>query len=128
MATGNTFARNGWGVKLEASTTGARFTDNRFAGNTFDVATNAREHTSRFEGNLWDDYRGYDLNHDGVGDVPHHPVRLFSLVVEQHQPAMILLRSVFVDVLDAAERMLPALTPETLADQAPRMTAPRRHS
>jgi len=121
IATQNSFRRNGWAVKLEASTVEARFTANEFSDNTFDVATNARQHTTRFESNYWDDYRGYDLDRDGVGDVPHHPVRLFSLVVERHQPTMILMRSLFVELLDTAERMLPALTPETLADRSPLM-------
>jgi nitrous oxidase accessory protein len=108
-------------VKLAASTLDARFAGNEFLGNTFDVATNSREHTTRFEGNYWDDYGGYDLDQDGVGDVPHHPVRLFSLVIERHAPALMLLRSPFVGVLDAAERVLPALTPATLVDPRPRM-------
>ena len=53
--------------------------------------------------------------------VPHRPVRLFSLLVAQNSPALILLRSAFVDLLDAAERVLPALTPETLTDPTPAM-------
>jgi nitrous oxidase accessory protein len=57
--------------------------------------------------------------------VPHRPVRLFSMLVAQNQPALILLRSAFVSLLDAAERVLPALTPETLADARPAMK-PRR--
>ena len=120
-ATHNVFADNGWAVKLEASTQDARFTRNDFLGNTFDVATNSREHTSTFAGNYWDSYRGYDLDRDGTGDVPHRPVRLFSLLVAQNSPALILLRSAFVDLLDAAERVLPALTPETLTDPTPAM-------
>jgi nitrous oxidase accessory protein len=121
VATGNQFTDNGWAVKLDASTIEARFTDNDFVGNTFDVATNNREHTSSFSGNYWDDYSGYDLNRDGTGDVPYHPVRLFSLVVERHSPSIALLRSAFVTLLDAAERALPSLTPETLVDPKPRM-------
>ena len=34
---------------------------------------------------------------------------------------MVLLRSFFVGLLDAAERVLPALTPATLADASPAM-------
>lgn len=124
VAERNTFRDNGWAVKLEASTTGAFFAKNEFLGNSFDVATNSREHTTKIEGNYWDDYRGYDLNRDGVGDVPFHPVRLFSMVVERHEPAMILMRSLFTGMLDAAERVLPALTPETLADARPLMRRP----
>jgi nitrous oxidase accessory protein len=121
IATDNEFSDNGWAVKLDANTQDGRFERNAFVGNTFDVATNSREHSTTFAGNYWDDYRGYDLNKDGVGDVPHRPVRLFSLLVARNQPSLILLRSVFVGLLDAAERVLPALTPEMLTDATPSM-------
>jgi nitrous oxidase accessory protein len=117
----NEFTDNGWAVKLMASTQDGTFERNVFAGNTFDVATNSRQSFTTFDGNYWDDYSGYDLNHDGVGDVPHRPVRLFSLVVEQNAPALILMRGLFVGLIDAAERVIPALTPETLADAHPAM-------
>jgi nitrous oxidase accessory protein len=118
---GNEFARNGWAVKLMANTEGNRFEENRFAGNAFDVATNSRSNSSTFTGNSWDQYRGYDLDRDGYGDVPFRPVRFFSLVVQEHEPALILLRSFFVELLDLAERVLPILTPESLVDTRPRM-------
>jgi len=117
----NDFVDNGWAVKLMASAQDGTFTANEFVGNTFDVATNSRETTTTFAGNYWDDYRGYDLNRDGVGDVPYHPVRLFSLLVAQNEPVLIALRSPFVTLLDVAERVLPSLTPETLADASPAM-------
>ena len=121
QATDNVFTDNGWAIQLLASTDDAVVERNDFSGNTFDVATNSRTSSARFEGNWWDDYRGYDLDRDGVGDVPHRPVRLFSILVERHAPAMMLLRSLFVGMLDAAERMLPALTPEAMMDRAPSM-------
>src|SRR5207342_3615963 len=88
-AEGNTFVDNGWAVKLYSSTQDATFAGNTFASNTFDVSTNSRQTTTHFRGNYWDDYRGYDLNRDGVGDVPHRPVRLFSLLVERNEPTLI---------------------------------------
>jgi nitrous oxidase accessory protein len=120
-ARGNTFVDNGWAVKLMSSTQDGEFTANSFVGNTFDVATNSRESRNRFNGNYWDEYEGYDLDRDGVGDVPHHPVRLFSMIVSANEPSLILLRSLFVTMLDAAERVIPALTPEALVDSAPAM-------
>jgi nitrous oxidase accessory protein len=57
--------------------------------------------------------------------VPHHPVRLFGLLVERASPALLLQRSLFVRVLDAAERVMPALTPTQVVDNAPRV--PRRN-
>lgn len=122
QAVGNRFTDNGWAVRLMASTQEASFEGNDFSGNTFDVATNSRDlGGNRFHGNWWAEYQGYDLDRDGRGDVPHRPVRLFSLIVERNEPAMILLRSFFVGLLDVAERVLPALTPEALVDDAPRM-------
>lgn len=121
LAHHNQFVNNGWALKLQASTEDATFTANDFAGNTFDVATNSRSNSSTFRGNYWSAYDGYDLDHDGIGDVPHRPVSLASIVVAQNEPALILLRSNFLVLLDAAERVFPALTPETLADSAPAM-------
>jgi len=123
--TANRFVGNGSAVRVLANATDNTFTDNVFVGNAFDVTTNSRSATSRFEGNYWDHYRGFDLDRDGWGDVPYRPVRLFALVVEQNEPALILLRSVFVELLDQAERVLPVLTPELLIDARPRMEVPR---
>lgn len=121
QATGNRFQGNGWAVKLMASTEGGRFIANEFLDNTFDVSSNSRTNSTVFDGNYWSEYEGYDLDRDGVGDVPHRPVRLFSVIVEDNEPALILLRSMFIRLLDTAERVLPSLTPETLADARPSM-------
>lgn len=117
----NEFVDNGWAVKLEASTDEATFTGNNFTGNTFDVASNGNAQSTTFSGNYWQEYSGYDLDKDGRGDVPHRPVRLFSMVVANNAPSIILLRSPFVRLLDAAERVVPSLTPESVLDAAPSM-------
>jgi len=117
----NAFIENGWALKLMSNCDDDRFEANDFIGNTFDVATNSRSAKSDFTGNYWDAYRGYDLDRDGVGDVSFRPVRLFSLLVEQNEPSLILLRSFLVSLLDAAEAVVPALTPDALVDTAPAM-------
>lgn len=121
IATRNTFRSNGWAVRLVSSTDDARFERNNFIGNTFDIGMRGGQTTSRFTGNYWDDYRGYDLDRDGVGDAPFHPVRLFSLIVNQNPPTLVLLRSPFITLLDAVERELPSLTPSSVVDDAPAM-------
>ena len=125
QVSGNLFQSNGWGLRLLANAQDNRVADNTFVGNSFDVGTNSRQNFSTFIGNSWDRYRGYDLDRDGYGDVPFAPVRLFALVVEQTPPALILLRSIVVDLLDFAERVMPMLTPQTLVDEKPRMRAER---
>ncbi|HEX6308324.1 MAG TPA: nitrous oxide reductase family maturation protein NosD [Longimicrobiales bacterium] len=117
----NDFSANGWAIKLMANSEDNVFAGNDFAGNAFDVATNSRQSFSTFRGNWWDRYGGYDLDGDGFGDVPFRPVRLFSLIVERNAPSLVLLRSLFVTLLDLAERVAPVITPATLVDEQPRM-------
>jgi nitrous oxidase accessory protein len=119
---GNDFIQNGWAVKIMANSDASVVTGNNFVGNSFDVATNSRRSYSDFTGNYWDRYRGYDRDADGVGDVPFHPVRLFSLVVAQNEPALVLQRSPLILLLDLAEQVFPLLTPENLADGRPSLT------
>jgi nitrous oxidase accessory protein len=121
VASHNVFELNGWAIKVQGSTDEARFAANDFIGNTFDVSSNSSSPSSTFTGNYWDSYRGYDLNRDGVGDVPHPPVRLFSVVVARAPQAIILLRSGLASVLDAVERAMPSLTPELFVDPRPAM-------
>lgn len=122
----NDFVRNGWAVRVLADAQDNVLRGNAFSGNVFDVGTNSRRNYSTFTGNWWDRYAGYDLDHDGRGDVTHAPVRLFALLVEQSPAALVLTRSLLVDLLDIAERVVPALTPETLRDASPLMRTPRK--
>ena len=117
----NAFTANGWAIKLMANSEDNLFTRNDFRGNTFDVSTNSRQNFSTFHENRWDRYGGYDLDRDGYGDVPFRPVRLFSLIVERNAPSIVLLRSIFVTLVDIAERVAPVLTPATLIDERPLM-------
>jgi nitrous oxidase accessory protein len=117
----NRFVANGWAIRVLGDATDNEFRENHFLANTFDVGTAPGRNSNLFEANYWDHYRGYDLNHDGYGDVPFQPVRLFSLMIQQHEPALILLHSFFIDLLDLAERVIPAFTDETLMDRRPLM-------
>jgi nitrous oxidase accessory protein len=125
IAHGNRFEENGWALRLFGSTSGGAFTGNEFRRNSFDVAVNGRGTSATFSGNWWEAYRGWDLDHDGRGDVAHHPVRLFAMLVERAEPALLLQRSLFVRLLDAAERVLPVLTPPDVMDAQPLMHPPK---
>ena len=89
--------------------------------NTFDVATNDSLVLNTFNGNYWDKYEGYDLNRDGKGDVPFHPLSLYSVITEQNPTAMIFLRSFMVGLLDKVEKAMPSITPENFRDDSPFM-------
>lgn len=117
----NTFRENGWALKLMASCDRNDFKDNDFVANTFDVSTNGIVMLNTVQNNYWDRYQGYDLDRNGVGDVPHLPVSLFSVVCDRVPSAMMLWRSFLVFLLDRAERLIPAVTPQDMRDRAPRM-------
>ena len=115
----NTFKANGWGLKIQASCMENVIENNNFLGNTFDVSTNSTLVQNKFISNYWDKYEGYDLNKDGLGDVPYRPLSLFSVIVESNPPAMFLFRSFMVTLLDKSEKILPSLTPENFIDNTP---------
>lgn len=115
----NTFKTNGWGLKIQASCMENVIENNNFLGNTFDVSTNSTLVQNKFISNYWDKYEGYDLNKDGLGDVPYRPLSLFSVIVESNPPAMLLFRSFMVTLLDKSEKILPSLTPENFIDNTP---------
>jgi nitrous oxidase accessory protein len=117
----NNFAKNGWALKLMANSMNNYFYDNNFVANSFDISTNSRQNFNTFEKNYWADYKGYDLNKDGYGDVPFRPVTMFSMLIESHPTSLVLLRSLFIDILNIAESIIPAITPEALTDPKPRM-------
>lgn len=117
----NIFRENGWALKVQANCSDNDFSENNFYGNTFDVATNGTMVLSRFDNNYWDKYDGYDLDKNGSGDIPYHPVSIYSMVIEQNPNAVILMRSFMVSILDKAEKAIPSLTPVNLIDKKPAM-------
>jgi nitrous oxidase accessory protein len=117
----NEFRENGWALKIQASCDGNLLTKNNFVGNTFDVSTNGSISLNTITANYWDKYDGYDLDKDGVGDVPFHPVSLYGMIVEKMPTAVMLWRSFLVLLLDKAEKVVPAVTPENLKDDFPAM-------
>lgn len=120
--TQNEFDGNGYAVRLQASCDDNTFRQNNFQANTFDLATNGTLVLNHVDGNYWDKYQGYDLNKDHIGDVPFHPVSMYSMVVEQMPAAVLLWRSFLVLLMDNAEKAIPAITPENLKDNSPSMT------
>jgi len=115
----NIFNANGWAIKVQASCDDNNFHHNNFHGNSFDIATNGTMMLNKFYNNYWDKYEGYDINKDGIGDVPYHPVSMYAMVVEQNPTTLMLMRSFIVSLLDKAEKAIPSLTPENLVDEKP---------
>ncbi|MFT6972162.1 MAG: nitrous oxidase accessory protein [Roseivirga sp.] len=119
--TKNNFERNGWAIKVNGGCYLNIFSGNNFLGNSFDLSYNTKMNDNSFEGNYWSSYAGYDLDKDKIGDVPFRPVKLFSYVVNRTPESIILLRSLFVDIINFSERVSPIFTPDDLLDNHPAM-------
>ena len=117
----NDFSGNGYALRLQASSDDNIFTYNNFSGNTFDLATNGSLVLNTINSNYWDRYQGYDLDKDGIGDVPYRPVNIYAMIVERIPAAVLLWRSFLVLLMDRAEKVIPVVTPENLKDNSPSM-------
>src|SRR5699024_7987945 len=110
-----------YALRMRGASYYSKIINNNFLHNSFDLSYNGRMNGNVFDGNFWSDYTGYDLNKDGVGDVPYRPVKLFSYIVNRNSEAIILLRSLFIDIIDFSEKVSPIFTPDELLDENPKM-------
>ncbi|WP_299121131.1 nitrous oxide reductase family maturation protein NosD [uncultured Tenacibaculum sp.] len=117
----NTFTSNGWALKIAGACYANKFYRNNFLNNSFDLSYNSKLNDNSFNNNYWSSYTGYDLDKNGIGDVPYRPVKLFSYVVNKTPEAIVLLRSLFVDIINFSEKISPAFTPDNLVDKEPSM-------
>jgi len=117
----NDFLRNGWAVKIIGACYDNVFSENNFLNNALDLSYNSKINSNSFDRNYWSEYAGYDLDRDGIGDVPYRPVKLFSYIVHNTPETIILLRSLFVDIINFSEKVSPVFTPDNLLDNNPLM-------
>ncbi|MGM0933546.1 MAG: nitrous oxide reductase family maturation protein NosD [Bacteroidota bacterium] len=117
----NDFKNNGYAIRIRGAVYDNIFERNNFLYNSFDVAYTGRLNDNKFNNNYWSGYSGYDLDKDGIGDVPFRPVTLFSYLVNRTPEAIVLLRSMFIDMLDFSEKVSPIFTPADLIDEQPQM-------
>jgi len=117
----NHFVRNGWAIKFTGGCYLNIFNYNNFLSNSFDLSYNSRLNDNKFEAKYWSEYTGYDLDKNGIGDVPYRPVKLFSYIVNRTPETLVLLRSLFVDIINFSEKVSPVFTPDQLVDAQPIM-------
>lgn len=115
----NHFIRNGWALKFTGGCYANLFEFNNFMFNAFDLSYSSRLNDNKFEANYWSEYVGYDLDKNGIGDVPYRPVKLFSYIVNKTPETLVLLRSLFVDLINFSEKVSPVFTPDNLVDNKP---------
>jgi nitrous oxidase accessory protein len=119
----NLIQDNGWGLLLFGSCADNVWAENDFIQNDYPVALDMRRTRNRFDdgvrGNHWSEAQTYDLDGDGVGDVPHSPVTAFAFVSKQYPDLAVLAKSPAVAALGVAERVFPSLRPSEAVDSLP---------
>ena len=119
----NLFQDNGWGMLLFSSCAGNETAGNTFLNNDYPVALDMRRSDNRFDdghvGNFWSENAPYDLNADGISDIPYSPVSAFAFLSKQYPDLSLFARSPAVAAITVAERVFPALRPSEVVDNFP---------
>ena len=150
LADSNIFADNGVGIFLEAGTGNVFrnnrvvnndialeifsssdrnvFTRNRFDGNGSPLILVGKRTGTIWEqdgvGNYWSGYDGYDLNADGIGDVPYRIQNVFDYIESQHPSLRLFMESPSSQALAAATKSFPIFDISLEQDEHPLMRPP----
>jgi nitrous oxidase accessory protein len=121
----NLIASNDTAVEIFANAERNEFTRNNFIANLTPIRVIGRSTTTRWstggEGNYWSEYDGYDLDGDGVGDVPFHIRNLYERMESNFPRLRLYFDSPAAQALVAAERAFPIVRTSVERDQHPLM-------
>ncbi len=113
---GNVIAGNEVGLALQ-SNAALTLTGNRIAENLTDVRPLGRQLSAGMRwsrdgrGNSWGQYRGFDANRDGIGDVPHTLTTRWTRLSGAIPLIQAFLYTPAHLALESAARMFPLLPP-----------------
>lgn len=121
----NLIAANDTALRIFSSATGNTFEENNFIDNLSPVEVIGKRTDTRWSGlqrgNYWSEYEGYDLNADGVGDVPFKIQNVFQHLEGDYPRIRIYLYSPASQALAAAEKAFPVLEGSHEFDRQPLM-------
>ncbi|MES9937517.1 MAG: nitrous oxide reductase family maturation protein NosD [Sedimenticola sp.] len=121
---GNRFVYNDVAMYFYGEKGGHVIHDNQFEGNFTDVLVSASSSAlhNDWQGNYWDNYRGFDRDRDGFGDEPYN-MYIYSDRLWMDRPLTRFFRgSPGLEVYDFVERLAPFSPPELiLTDPRPRI-------
>jgi nitrous oxidase accessory protein len=128
----NVFAHNDVALGLMPSVRNNRFVANSFFDNVEQVAVfgggnlGSNVFTVDGVGNYWSDYRGYDADGDGVGDIPHRSQSLFENLMDREPRLRLFLFGPGQQAVEMASHAFPVVQPKVRAtDAAPLMRSVR---
>ncbi|MHB1247310.1 MAG: nitrous oxide reductase family maturation protein NosD [Sulfuriferula sp.] len=124
---GNTIEDCPIGIHVTAGSDQNQIYRNVFANNRVQVkyVQNIAEEWSRDgAGNYWSDYLGWDLDGNGIGDVPYRPNDGVDVLLWKYPGARLLLNSPAILALRYVQRAFPVFMPPSIQDTHPLMRPP----
>ncbi len=123
----NIIAENDVAMQIFSSSEENLFSENQFVENLSPLRLVGKKTASFWQeggkGNFWSDYDGYDLDGDGVGDVPHKIQNIFEYLEGNYPRLRLYLNSPVAQALAMAEKTFPVITGSAEIDSAPLMRA-----
>lgn len=123
----NVIAFTNIGIDFLNDWKGNIFKNNAFKGNQTQISVAGGDTANRniWQGNYWDDYEGFDLDNDGIGDKPYELYSYADRIWMDVPAARFLQGTSVMAVIDFLERLAPFSTPDMLVrDKSPLMAAP----
>jgi nitrous oxidase accessory protein len=121
----NLICGNDTAIEMFSSADGNEFTENNFIANLSPIHVIGMATSTHWSfsgrGNYWSEYDGYDLNGDGVGDVPFRIRNLYEKLESNHPRLRLYFQSAAAQALVAAERAFPIMRSASEADGHPLM-------
>lgn len=121
----NTIANNDVALQMFSSSDANVFTENNFVDNLSPLQLIGRSTTTKWSengrGNFWSDNDGYDLNEDGLGDVPLKIQNVFEQMEGNYPRLRLYLESPAARAMAVAEKTFPILRGSSEIDEAPLM-------
>jgi len=77
----------------------------------------------RARGNYWSNYSGYDLDGNGIGDIPHRIQNVFEYMEGNYPRLRLYLESPAAQAIATAERIVPLIHGPSVNDPCPLMKA-----
>ncbi len=127
----NVIAENDVAMEIFSSSEENLFSENQFVENLSPLQLIGKKTASHWQdggrGNFWSDYDGYDLDGDGIGDVPHKIQNIFEYLEGNFPRLRLYLNSPVAQALAMAEKTFPVITGSAEIDSAPLMRAMEYH-
>jgi len=119
---GNRISHNVTAINFYGERGGHLIINNRFEHNLWQATVGGDEHDDRnfWQGNYWDDYEGFDRNHDEIGDTPYEVWARADRIWMDTPMTRFFRNSPVLELLDFLERLAPFSTPTLiLRDRQP---------